>query len=226
MSDDTSRDDDAPNADKPSADKPSAAKPDAAKPDAETSGADPAAEAAARAAAAGHAQEADDGQPPYKIVAQYIKDLSVENPQAPEIFSRPASRRIRPQVSIDVTTRALGARLVEVVVHTEVKGALPDEESGDGRPAYLIELAYGCAVEVGPIDKRTIEPLLMIEIPRILYPYFRAILSESSRDAGFSIVMLPPIDFLAMYRTKKAQGALQSVDVEQVAQERAAQSEG
>lgn len=204
MSDDTPRDD-APEA-----------KTDAPQTGAPQTGASP--EAAARQAGEGRRE------PPYRIYAQYIKDLSVENPQAPEIFTDPAIRQVRPQVAIDVSTRSLGNRMVEVVVHADVKGRIVNEQGEEQRTAYLIELAYGCAVEVGAIEKQAIEPLLMIEVPRVLFPYIRAILSENSRDAGHSILMLPPIDFLGIYRAKKQQGTLETVDPETVAKETAAQS--
>lgn len=202
MSDDTQRDDDAPETAK--AEAPNSEAPDSA------------------ARQAGEARR----EPPYRIYAQYIKDLSVENPQAPEIFTDPAIRQVRPQVAIDVSTRSLGNRMVEVVVHADVKGRIVNEQGEEQRTAYLMELAYGCAVEVGAIEKQAIEPLLMIEVPRVLFPYIRAILSENSRDAGHSILMLPPIDFLGIYRAKKQQGTLETVDPEAVAKETAAQSGG
>jgi len=172
------------------------------------------------AAAAEGAQGEGRREPPYRIHAQYIKDLSVENPQSPEIYTDPAIRQVRPQVSIDVTTRALGNRLVEVVVHADVKGRI-DPDGPSERTAYLIELAYGCAVEIGAVEKQAIEPLLMIEIPRLLFPYVRAILSEMSRDSGHSILMMPPMDFLAIYRWKKQEGTLKTVDADAVDQETA-----
>jgi preprotein translocase subunit SecB len=212
--------DDSPRDDASTEPKPDAAKTDGPETSAETSpGTSP--EAAARPQA-GEARR----EPPYRIFAQYIKDLSVENPQAPEIYTDPAIRQVRPQVAIDVTTRSLGNRMVEVVVHADVKGRIVNEQGEEQRTAYLIELAYGCAVEVGAIEKQAIEPLLMIEVPRVLFPYVRAILSENSRDAGHSILMLPPIDFLGIYRAKKQQGTLESVDPEAVAQETAAQAGG
>lgn len=146
-------------------------------------------------------------EPPYRIHAQYIKDLSVENPQAPEIFTDPMIRQVRPQVQIDVTTRPLGNRLVEVVVQADVKGRIEPDAPSE-RTAFLIELAYGCAVEIGAVEKEAIEPLLMVEIPRLLFPYVRAVLSEMSRDAGHNILLMPPVDFVGIYRWKKQQGEL------------------
>ena len=159
-------------------------------------------------------------EPPYRIHAQYIKDLSVENPKAPECFMDPKVRQLRPQVEVDVSTRALGNRLVEVVVQANVKGRI-DPNTEQERTVYLIELTYGAAVEIGAIPSDTVEPLLFVEIPRLLFPYIRHTLGLSSQDMGHNLLQLPPIDFVGIYRWKKQEGTLDTAAVEQVAGESA-----
>jgi len=165
--------------------------------------------------------------PPYHIHTQYVKDLSVENPKAPDCFRDPAMRQIRPLVEIDVTTQPLGKRLVEVVVQAQVTGRVgvqaetsedggAGESTAEGRTVYLVELSYGAVVEIGPIPKESIEPLLMVEIPRMLFPYIRNLLGRASQDMGHSLLLLPPVDFLNMYRWKQQEGRVDSTMADQV----------
>ncbi len=169
--------------------------------------------------AEGRTSNREDGrEPPYRIHAQYVKDFSLENPKAPECFMDPLVRQVRPQLEVDVTTRALGDRLVEVLLQANVTGRIePDTERE--RTAYLIELSYGAAVEIGNVPKDAIDPLLRVEIPRLLFPYVRQIVSTATQDSGHNLLMLPTIDFLGLYRWKQREGQIDSATADQVADE-------
>jgi preprotein translocase subunit SecB len=77
------------------------------------------------------------------------------------------------------------------------------EASHEGKTIYLLELEYGGLVQIGEVPAETTEPLLMIEGPRLLFPYARAIVTGMTRDGGFAPLLINPIDFAALYRDFK-----------------------
>lgn len=136
-------------------------------------------------------------EPPYQILGQYVKDLSFENPNAPAIFGggpAPATG-----VNVDVQTNQLGGRDVEVILTVEARA------EQDGKLAYLLELSFAAIVRIGPVPKEALNPLLLIEVPRMLFPYAREIVSNSTRAGGFSMLLLAPFDFVALYRQRMGQ---------------------
>ncbi len=135
--------------------------------------------------------DADD-PPGLMIGAQYIKDLSFENPQGPEIL---ASLGESPQVSIEVHTnaRALGDDVHEVTLF--IRG----EAETDGKTVFIVELTYGGIITVNVADPEIVKPILLIEAPRHLFPFARAIVANVTRDGGFPPLMINPLDFAGMY---------------------------
>ena len=133
-----------------------------------------------------------DETPGLMIGAQYIKDLSFENPQGPEVL---ASLQETPQVSIEVHTnvRALSGGAHEVTLF--VRG----EAETDDKTVFIIELTYGGIITVNITDPEIIKPLLLIEAPRHLFPFARAIVANVTRDGGFPPLLINPLDFAAMY---------------------------
>ncbi len=136
-------------------------------------------------------QDADD-LPGLMIGAQYIKDLSFENPQGPEVL---ASLQQSPQVNIEVHTnaRALGGGAHEVTLF--IRG----EAETDGKTVFIVELTYGGIITVNVADAETIKPILLIEAPRHLFPFARAIVANVTRDGGFPPLLINPLDFAGMY---------------------------
>ena len=126
------------------------------------------------------------------IGAQYIKDLSFENPQGPEVL---ASLQQPPQVNIEVHTnaRALGNGAHEVTLF--IRG----EAETDGKTVFIVELTYGSIISVNVADAETIKPILLIEAPRHLFPFARAIVANVTRDGGFPPLLINPLDFAGMY---------------------------
>ncbi len=137
-------------------------------------------------------EAASQDLPPIMIGAQYIKDLSFENPQGPEVL---ASLQETPQVSIEVHTNArdLGDSVHEVTLF--VRG----EAESDGKTVFIVELTYGGIVTVNVTDVETIKPILLIEAPRHLFPFARAIVANVTRDGGFPPLLINPLDFAGMY---------------------------
>lgn len=135
---------------------------------------------------------------PLLIQAQYIKDLSFENPNAPGIYAALAQQAPQVSINLDVASSQVGERAFEVVLRVRVNADLA------GKAAFLIELDYAALVTVGAaVPAAEIEPLLLRETPRLLYPFARNTLAEVTRDGGFPSLVINPIDFDQFYRRHK-----------------------
>lgn len=147
-------------------------------------------------------------QPPLVVNVQYIKDLSFEVPSAPEIY---ATLRSQPQVSInlDVQARALqdGQNVYEVVLAVKAEAREPVQNGGEGRPVFIAELQYAGVFTLNNVPADSVEPLLLIECPRLLFPFARAVLSDVTREGGFPPVLLQPIDFVGLWQSRRQAAA-------------------
>lgn len=147
---------------------------------------------------------------PLTIQAQYLKDLSFENPQAPGHYAelQAAGAAQGPNVNIEVSTnaRALGSDNYEVTL------VLRGEAKHDNRTLFLAEVSYAGVFTVSGLSEDQAKPLLLIEAPRHLFPFARAILADATRDGGFPPLMVHPIDFTSLYRQQQAQQAPQPAD--------------
>ncbi len=135
---------------------------------------------------------------PLAVNWQYIRDLSFESPRAPQVFVQQGAA---PQVSISVRVdvRPLGENTFEIVLVIEA-GAKSGEDT-----TFLIELDYAGIVTVAPMPPDALTPLLMIEGPRMLFPFAREILASVTRSAGFPPLLINPIDFADLYRQQLRQ---------------------
>ncbi len=151
-----------------------------------------------------------DGQPvpPLMVNVQYVKDLSFEVPSGPEIF---ATLRSQPQVQInlDVQARRLqeGQNVYEVVLSVRAEASETPSNGTAGRPVFIAELAYAGIFTLTGVPDDTVEPMLLIECPRLLFPFARNIVSDVTREGGFPAVLLQPIDFVALWQQRRAQQA-------------------
>jgi preprotein translocase subunit SecB len=130
--------------------------------------------------------------PGFRIVAQYVKDLSFENPKAPD------SLRIegKPAIDMGVEMNAQGRPdgLFEVELRLTIKA------STDALTVFNVELQYGGLFALQGVSEQDIEPLLLIECPRYLFPFAREIIARATSDGGFyPPFMLDPIDFAGIY---------------------------
>lgn len=141
-------------------------------------------------------------QAPLTIVHQYLKDLSFENPSTPRLQVSPG---VQPSVDVkvDVTATALDEKVYEVELHMSFKTTAKEHV------IYLGELVYACVAHIGPVRQQDVEPLLLVEVPRLLFPYARAIISNATRDGGFQPLILTPFDFVALYRRRLESRAAQ-----------------
>ena len=147
--------------------------------------------------------------PPLVVNVQYVKDLSFEVPGAPEIYS---TLRTQPNVNInlDVQARRIteGQEIFEVTLAIKAQATeQPTAPNGaETKPVFIAELAYSGVFTLNGIPADTVEPVLLVECPRLLFPYARNILADVTRDGGFPPVLLQPIDFVALWQSRRAQG--------------------
>ena len=139
-------------------------------------------------------------RPPLIIQAQYVKDLSFEAPGAPDIFGKLAQAKPDINVKVDVKATAIGENAFEAVLIIRA-----DCTVGDAT-AFIIELSYGGVFAIN-VPQESVRPVLLIECPRILFPFARQIVSQTTLDGGFMPLMLAPIDFSALYRNQQSNAA-------------------
>jgi preprotein translocase subunit SecB len=136
-------------------------------------------------------------QGPLVLNLQYTKDLSFEVPGAPEIFT---SLREQPRVELqlDVQARPIqeGGNVYEVSLQIRA------DAQADGQTCFIAELVY-CGIFTVTVDQQVLEPVLLVECPRLLFPFARNILADVTRDGGFPPVMLAPIDFVALWQSRR-----------------------
>lgn len=131
----------------------------------------------------------------YAISTQYIKDFSFENPRAPMVFAQMQGKAPQVQVSVAVSGQQLGDTVYECVL--DLKAVAKNDED----VIFVAELSYaGIVVATNSIPADHLKSLMMIEVPRQLFPFARAILSNATRDGGFMPLMLAPVDFEALHR--------------------------
>lgn len=147
---------------------------------------------------------ADNNQTPavpaLRVLAQYVKDLSFENPGAPNTL-RPGQPAPGIDLGIDVQARSLGEDNYEVVLSVSAKAAREDTV------VFIVELSYGGLFHLANIPDADREPFLLIECPRLIFPFARRVLSDATRDGNFPPLMLDPVDFAGLYRQQLAKRA-------------------
>jgi preprotein translocase subunit SecB len=138
--------------------------------------------------------------PQIGIESQYIKDLSFENPLGP---ASSAAVQNNPQVSVEVTTsaRAVSEGRYEVCLIMHGKATHNDS------PVFIVELTYGAVIALTNVPDEAIEPVLLIEGARLLFPFARNIVADVTRDGGFPPLFLQPIDFMQLYHEQHAPNA-------------------
>jgi preprotein translocase subunit SecB len=151
---------------------------------------------------AGAAPAAQGTQPQLMVLAQYIKDLSFENPNAPRSLGQTVQPQI--QVSVNVSAQPITAPDFEVELRLEGKA------EAAGSVMFNIELVFAGVFRIQNVLQDNINQIVMIECPRLLFPFAREIIANSVRNGGFPPLLLDPIDFLALYRQRTAAQPLQA----------------
>ena len=135
-----------------------------------------------------------NGSPPQlNVLAQYTKDLSFENPNAPASLA-PQSQPPQINIQINVGANNIAGNEYEVALSIEGKA------ENAGKVLFTFELIYAGVFRIVNVPQENLHPLVMIECPRLLFPFAREIIATSVRDGGFPPLMLDPVDFVGLYR--------------------------
>lgn len=141
----------------------------------------------------------ENAQPVFSIEKLYVKDLSVEVPGAPQIFLE----RETPQVNVQLRTEG---QVVEEGVYEVTLTVTVNARIGEDRNLFLVEVAQAGIFQIRNLPEGELEPVMMIGCPNILFPYAREAVSDAVTRAGFQPVLLTPVNFEALYQSRKQQG--------------------
>lgn len=133
---------------------------------------------------------------------QYIKDLSFENPRAPQIFQT----NEQPEVGVNVNVGA--ERLADQTFEVVLRFAVTAKTKTD--TIFVLELDYAGVCEVANVAEQDLQAVVLIEGPRILFPFARAIIANVTRDSGFPPLLISTVDFVEMYRSGLAEAQSQA----------------
>jgi len=149
-------------------------------------------------------------QPQFRVLAQYVKDLSFENPNAPSsLVQRPGKPDIN--IHVDLNARRLSGDQFESEISLSV------DAKQDGQVQFIIELVYAGLFLIQGVSTENLEPLLLIECPRLIFPFARRIVSDAVRDGGFPPLNVEPIDFATIYRQQLQRRAQEVPSIERPA---------
>ena len=149
------------------------------------------------AGAAEQQANGEDTGPQAGIISQYVKDLSFENPNAPAVYQWQGQPNI--EVGFDIGATRLNEEIHEVTLKVDVRA-----RSGE-QTAFAVELVYAGLVGLRNVPEEQIQPFLLAETPRMLFPFARQILNHTVQDGGFPPLLLEPIDFGGLYMQRMAQ---------------------
>ena len=140
-----------------------------------------------------------DTAPVAGVLSQYVKDLSFENPNAPQIYQSQTAPAI--DVQFNIGSGQVGEDVYEVVLKIDVKAQAEDQT------AFVVDLSYAGLFAIRNVPQDQMEPFLLGEAPRILFPFARRVIADAVRDGGFPPLLLEPIDFTGIYLQQRAQAA-------------------
>jgi preprotein translocase subunit SecB len=138
-----------------------------------------------------------DNQPVVQMIAQYVKDLSFENPNSPAVYQWQSQPQIN--VGFNIGAQPVGEGVHEVALKIEVHA------TGDDKTAFRVELVYAGLFAIRNVPNEQVQPFLLAEAPRLLFPFARRVVADSVRDGNFPPLVLDPIDFGALYMQQAAQ---------------------
>ena len=139
----------------------------------------------------------EDNGPQFGLIMQYVKDLSVENPNSPAVYQWQGQPKI--DVQVNIGAQALGNDVHEVGLKLDITAAA---EPG---VAFKVDLLYAGLFAARNVPDEQLHPFLLAEAPRLLFPFARRVIADAVQDGGFPPLMLDPIDFGALYMQRAAQ---------------------
>jgi preprotein translocase subunit SecB len=135
--------------------------------------------------------------PQLNVVAQYIKDLSFENPNAPQSLQI----QQQPQIGIQINVNATPLSETDIEVSLTLEGKA---EAGE-QVLFAFELDFAGIFRIQGVPPESMQPVVLIECPRLLFPFAREIIASTVRNGGFPPLLLDPVDFVALYRQRMEQ---------------------
>jgi preprotein translocase subunit SecB len=143
----------------------------------------------------GNGMEAEG--PQVGLLSQYVKDLSFENPNAPAVYQW----QMQPQIDVqfNIGSQQLNEDVYEVALKIEIAAR------GEDKTAFAVDLTYAGLFALRGIPAEQLQPFLLAEAPRLLFPFARRVVADAVRDGGFPPLMLDPIDFASLYMQRAAQ---------------------
>ncbi len=149
--------------------------------------------------AAGGAEFSGNGDefPQVGVISQYVKDISFENPSAPAVFQWQGQPQI--DVQFNIGAQVVGEGVHEVALRIEVTAA------ADEGTAFKVDMLYAGLFAIRNLPEEQMQPFLLAEAPRILFPFARRVIADQVRDGGFPPLLLDPIDFASLYMQRAAQ---------------------
>ena len=136
--------------------------------------------------------------PQLNVVAQYIKDFSFENPNAPQSL---APKQEPPQINIQINVNATPLSDTDIEVVLDLQG----KAENAGSLLFNFELQFGGVFRIRNVPQESLNAIVLIECPRLLFPFAREIVATSVRNGGFPPLLLDPLDFVGLYRQKMEQ---------------------
>lgn len=133
--------------------------------------------------------------PRFHVTGQYVKDLSFENPRAPQSLIA-SEEKPKIEVNIDLNASKLRDDLYEVVLKVGAKAVVGSDN------LFLADLEYAGLFTLQNIPEERLQQILFVDCPFVLFPFARRVISDVTRDGGFPPLMLEPIDFFAMYKKR------------------------
>jgi len=140
---------------------------------------------------------------PVTVHAQYLKDLSFENPHAPH--SLRAGSAEKPALNVNILLDAQKIEDPELTALYEVVMTVKAESSRGGRIDFIAEISFGAAVSLKDVPEDKHHPLLFIEVPRLMFPFVRQAMAQITQGGGYAPLYLQPVDFHAMYVSRFAE---------------------
>jgi preprotein translocase subunit SecB len=136
--------------------------------------------------------------PQLNVLTQYIKDFSFENPNAPRSLTPPQQP---PAINIQINVNVKGLSETDYEVELKIEG----KADSAGSVLFGFDLSYAGVFRIQNVAKESMHPLVMIECPRLLFPFAREIVATAVRDGGFPPLLIDPIDFVSLYRQKMSE---------------------
>jgi preprotein translocase subunit SecB len=140
-----------------------------------------------------------DKPPQLNVLAQYVKDLSFENPNAPRSLTQQQQGAPKINIQINVNAKPLAENDFEVELKIEGRAETANLFM------FSFDLLYAGVFKIQNVPQDSIHPMVMIECPRLLFPFARAIIADAARNGGFPPLMIDPVDFVSLYRQRMSE---------------------